>query len=83
MDMELVRQILLSAEGNEDGCISPESLGKYNRKEVTRHIDLMKKEGLIESPLTTGIDESSRLVACRVSRLTQKGRDLMDEIRNA
>ena len=83
MDMELVRQILLSAEGNEDGYISPKSLGKYNRKEVTQHIELMKKDGLIESPLTIGIDESSKVVACRGSRLTQKGRDCLDEIRNA
>ena len=76
MDKELVKQILLS--GNEDGYISLKSLGKYNRKEVTHHIDLIKKEGLIETPLS-----DSGNVSYRVSKLTQKGRDCLDEIRNA
>lgn len=37
-------------------------------------IDLMKKEGLIETPLTIGMDESNKGVAYRASILTQKGR---------
>ena len=83
MNMELVKQILLSAEENEDGYISLKSLGKYNRKEVTQHIELMKKEGLIESPLTTGTDGSFKGYASRESKVTQKGRDCLDKMRNA
>ena len=83
MDMELVKQILLSAEENEDGYINFKSLGKYNRKEVTQQIELMEKEGLIESPLTTGTDESFKGFASRESKLTQKGRNYLDEMRNA
>ena len=79
MDKELVKQILLSAEGNEDGYISLKSLeGKYDRKEVTQQLDLMKKEGLIETPGTL-----SGNVYYKVSKLTQKGSDWLDEIRNA
>jgi hypothetical protein len=80
-DMDLIRRILLVAEGAEERSASAADVATdvWDEQTVARHIELMIEAGLIVGYLSEDLGGS---VTAFVFRLTWVGHDFLDSVRS-
>jgi hypothetical protein len=75
-DWGLVRLLLLEIESGE----RPAGLEQYSEEQILYHCELLKESDLIIASVVTGGE--GKAIGARIERLTWKGHDLLDSIRN-
>ena len=81
-DMDLVRAILMEVENvpDEDARRGVTSIDGYDSATFARHVQLMQEAGLVEAAVVRA--DGVGAIKVRVDRLTWKGHDFLDAIRN-
>lgn len=75
-DWNLIRLLLLEIESR----VAPEALKQYTEEQVLYHCELLEESGLILGKLVRG--GKGQVVGASIQRLTWKGHDLLDSIRD-
>jgi hypothetical protein len=75
-DWNLIRLLLLEVESGE----KPAELNQYSDEQVLYHCDLLNESDLIIASIALGGNGTA--VGARIERLTWKGHDLLDTIRD-
>lgn len=81
---DLIREILLCLESSSTPTtvISAKDLPNYSEQEVAYNIRLLKEAGYIEANIQDSNSLDRRILLAIARRLTNKGHDLLDTIRN-
>jgi hypothetical protein len=80
-NMDLVREILLRAEGSDYHTLKSADFPEHDEVTVARHFELMQDAGLVEANLLNLL-EAGGVVRGTVVRLTWDGHEFLDSARN-
>ena len=75
-DWNLIRLLLLKVESGEE----PAELNQYSDEQVLYHCELLQESDLVIGTIVIG--ENGKAAGARIERLTWKGHDLLDSIRD-
>lgn len=83
-DLELLRTILLAAEGIEPGYSLSKIESEHDHSTVGEHVRLLKEEGYIDAQVPTGFGPGGAhmVLNYNIIRLTAKGHDFLANAKN-